>query len=492
MPVPQQENSEQNDSSLGKVLHSGAATAISTLLPAAITFMLNRRVNTAGMTAAQKNVAKRIREQGLARTETPTDSKILQAVRRNPLLRYMQYGTDKVYRNPWAGSYVPRKYKDVGVVMDPGIEIPRNQMRRGPTQYVGNDSSKPVLIGAGEKLKEVKRKGTNEARSIADSKFQEAQLFNRYAPGSLPETMSLGDVPLGRALTPAQKIVAMRDRLAKQYDGKFIIKRDNDSQSANAVLSDSTPMLDIYDKYSRIKRKQPLNDSGLTIEKLEHALKTKDQSTYQSMLNDAGDYQKYRVIKDMLKAPANAVGQRRAEIKPLGTFDNAARKMRGSGTNTEELRIHTMGDQVLPASSSRNGPISAFSQMMGYKPQYLSDAENFVQSTIKKLPKRQTNNRMFAMDVARTQDGGFKIIESNPNGHSGYLHQTTPAGSIGQAINSHRLVSSLQGRGTVALSGARALGAGGLGYGALTAARQVVPEPQEDKPIDPITPIATT
>lgn len=218
-------------------------------------------------------------------------------------------------------------------------------------------------------------KGESRAfrRAFADGdKATEAALFQRYAPGSVPLTTRMSDLP---APMFGDRLKAYEAHLEKLFPNGYVIKTTTGAGTGG---------------------KFPTNAHGLA-----------------ETLAAGGP--EADVLKVLLRNPSKVVAQERIPIQQGNILDKLWGALRGT-PSTREMRVHVFNGAVAPTLTlPRFSPFAAVSTAA-----QATEAENFVKDVLAKLPGKFQKGT-FAFDVAPLAGGGFKIIESNPGYTSGFL-----------------------------------------------------------------------
>lgn len=257
---------------------------------------------------------------------------------------------------------------------------------------------------------------------IGDDKLYEGQLWNKHAPGAMPETYgSVLDIAPDIFKHPEDTRPAkLQAHLRKKYPAGFILKPRNDSQ---------------------------LGDNLLT-----------HRDDFQELLLQPEGKGKY--LRKMLAKPDEFIAQ---EALPLAH----ERKMPGYARidNTHvpiEYRVHALEGQVIPELTDK--------RWLGIDPRSHSDEIAKMHAAVQKhldtVPTRYNKGTTLGLDVAQLEDGTHRIIETNPGGQSGYL---MPDYSKIPTLIGHRLYRTITGRDSPAMAGAKGLAAAGGAYGLIRA-----------------------
>lgn len=432
-------------------------------IPALIAYFLARRP------VRSDAVARAIRSQGLLRHIPKADifkGKGVVTKRLADIANYLQYGTSHLGAGEGA---VPSKAKRIKEVLF------------SPMSKARLFHKAPITLGS----------GNAPVRGLED-KAIEAALFAKHAPGAMAETIRVSQLPkavLG-IRNQAKRLDAIQAALKNRFPKGYIIKGVNEAQTAGQLLTEKDNLRRILllnratGPNTPIKLERGVLDILMrkpeTITKNELMRLPVDQRA--QILRSVPHFTPMKHIRGILKRPNRLIVQERLPIEKTNIVDQLLGSVIGKEIlPAQEFRVHTIGSRVMPgATTHRFGPATNILMALGYKPRMMREAERFAAKQMKKLPKPYAENRFFALDVAKTPKG-YKIIETNPEGYSGFLHPIRFKADPFSAIASHRLVSHLQGRKTVPLALANAVAAGGLGYGGLATSRAVTNASGEKK-----------
>jgi hypothetical protein len=434
-------------------------------LPALLAYLLARRINTAGMTRAQKALASQIRNKGFAREILPKDRF------RNPLLNYLQHGTNKVVVPTTTRSGKPRKIREV--LFSPFQDTP---------EFVQGSQT----LGTGAPIE-----------NILD-KAREAKLLHRVLPKDVGETIRATEIPrrIRSIRSPLERASALQAWMKRRFPKGYIIKGVDESQTGGSLLTDKDDLRKVMQRSILSNRKpmpvmRTLLDrlTGMRPELTQHELERMAESARAVIMRRLPGLTGEQHLRMISKAPEEIMIQRRFPLKDLNPIDRLLTRLTTGSPPKAEMRVHTIGTRVLPTiTASRHGTLSALGDVIGLRGRETREAERLVARALRRLEKtnpKYVKNRAFSFDVGLTPGGKPKIIEANPEGFSGFLSPTDqfslPFDPLA-ALRSHRFVSELSGRKTVPLALARAGTAGvggGVGYGAL---RALQPTPQSELP----------
>jgi len=185
------------------------------------------------------------------------------------------------------------------------------------------------------------------------------------------------------------------------------------------------------------------------------------QQRWASLLR-GGDPEHARWVRDVLKNPQKYVVQEyipiakeRALFVKTPKSGGKARKIQLGRTVPYEYRVHVVGGKVVPGASLHRWAVGR--EVNPFRRREIREMEAFVQDTLNKLPRKSRGVPM-AIDVAKLKNGGWKIIEANPGGESGFLIPDVTK-TVSKAP--HAVYKAVTGRSSKAEASAKALGAGG-------------------------------
>jgi hypothetical protein len=186
------------------------------------------------------------------------------------------------------------------------------------------------------------------------------------------------------------------------------------------------------------------------------------QQKWSELLKGKGDPEHARWVQDTLKNPKDYMFQEYIPIAknkamfatPPKSAGKVGRNIKIHGDVPSEYRVHVFGGRVVPGGSSHRW--AAGQEMNPFRRKEFKEMEKFVQDNVDKLPKSRTGVPM-AMDVAKTTDGKWRIIESNPGGESGFL---IPDKSKTLTMAPHAVYKAVTGRSSKPVAAATGLAAG--------------------------------
>tara|TARA_B100000745_G_scaffold300554_1_gene255230 strand:+ start:17096 stop:20380 length:3285 start_codon:yes stop_codon:yes gene_type:complete len=306
-----------------------------------------------------------------------------------------------------------------------------------------------------------------------DDKLEEANILKKV----IAKTVGVGDIMKKYNITTKTPDAGKRlqDAFRKELGDKFILKpRDGYATPGGSLPTHKT-------------------EPNLLMKMLQGKAGDKNVANYEKTWNKPDQFVA-QVRHDLAKnSPIerfvdNFMNQYEGAERPLGrSLYNAVTGKSpvhhfsvGSGGHKREWRVHTTGGKVVPYATSGRG------SMLGMLPWWTKNKSLAEQAAQKMLDKFPANIRKssFGLDVAKTKDGRFVLIESNPSNFEGAsgLMSPGPASitSRGDAIESAvmgRLPAHIKAQRQLKATGAAggAAGAGMVGMGMLTPEQQPNP-----------------
>lgn len=320
-------------------------------------------------------------------------------------------------RTLWAGGgdVVYKKNLDAarkgGVVKIPGAV---RHYRRDGIDFVRGD----VNLSANPATRALYKRLSND-------KWEEYKLFSKLAPGSMGRSEHLPVVlrRLGYDKVPAdpagrQKMfAALQEDLRARYGKGFFLKDVLSADTGGHFPTDKDDFLKM------LRRKDP---------------------------------ESRRVFDKIVADPRSAMVQERLPIEQASWLGRLKSRLLGERAATKELRVHVVNGAVLPGMT-----VPRFDPMMRLTGRHhMRGADAFAAKLMRRLPAKYRDGS-FAMDIAPIQGGGYRLIESNPSGVSGFFNpKWNPLGGFAM----HKAFTGQHSR-PVAAAGAAALGAVGAGAG---------------------------
>jgi len=433
--------------------HAGTTAALyggGFALPALATWLLTRRVNTAGFSPRQKLMARLAREGKMGISVDPGED-----VARSKWKNWIQYGgitpvdqnkaipahIKAVYAPDVTNSPLPRSWKRKGVVP---LELPHKSLR-------------PLA---------------------ADDKALEAEFFKKYAPSSIPKSITFKNLKLRG--TPSERAVQLQEILTSRLGKKWVLKHSKDFQTVGSLVTNKTNFERLIQKYQHLKSNQPIPGIELSSRQLARYRKN-DPQAYVDYINNRKGYQQFERISRILKNPRTGLGQQMEELQFPDIAPRRTRLKRQLNkvlpermqlddtqyiaAEPREYRMNVVGGHLTGSTSPRHAAntLGDYFDLVSpiQRPEYRR-MHDFIRKTIKKMP-RHAREQSYAFDVAPLANGKFKIMEANPLSQSGFLFDPHPKPNKinwGHAWNMHRAMGAVQGRATPLIAGTAATAAG--------------------------------
>jgi len=231
-----------------------------------------------------------------------------------------------------------------------------------------------------------------EISKVLDHKYVEAAFWEKYVPGAMPKTKTLRDYS-NTKMSPKE----LRSQLNSQFPKGWVIKGvwDNATQ-AEFLITDETDLETEIKKYKD-------NQKGFIeyMQKLQKEYGASNPDLFVRKLRERPEFTGYRINK-FLKQPELSIVQEKLKIQ-------------------EEFRVEVIAGRVLGDSST----IPRYQYEYPNDDSWLQDpnikrVEAFTQEVVDSLPP-EFRGMTFGMDIAVLKDGSIKMIESNPQGNSGFL-----------------------------------------------------------------------
>jgi hypothetical protein len=248
---------------------------------------------------------------------------------------------------------------------------------------------------------------------IENDKWEEAKLLMKYVPEAFPTTVNIADVLQGLRLPNAttqlptrQKLLTrLSQTLRERFPEGFFLKPVAGFNAVGTFPTEKSDFASIYEAYLRDVKPQ-----------IEKRLREThgDTDTVHLELKNLPNYSG-RVLEDLLERPQSVI----AQAKIQGAVGSIVRTPQGPKALLAEYRVHIVEGRVLSGATQ-----TRWEDARGATQDALTGVDAFAQSVIDRLPP--TLRRMcFGMDVMRTKNGLYQVIELNPGGESGYLYPDT-------------------------------------------------------------------
>gem|GEM_PF-1258172 len=231
-----------------------------------------------------------------------------------------------------------------------------------------------------------------ELSKVLDHKYVEAMFWEKYAPSVMPKTKLLGEMT-----TDKIKPKDLRGLLNKEFPNGWVIKGvwDNATQADFLVTNET----DLEEEIQKYKNNQV--DFIKYMQELQKDFGASNPDLFVRKLRERPEFMGYRINK-FLKSPELSIVQEKLSIQ-------------------EEFRVEVISGRVLGDGST----IPRYQYEYPDNDNWQNDpnikrVESYAQDALDKLPP-ELRGMTFGMDVAVLKDGTIKMIESNPQGNSGFL-----------------------------------------------------------------------
>ena len=442
--MPEQtKDKPENRSKLKAILASPYFLPAATILPAVLSYVLQRRIKPQATPEAEA-LARRIRKGGLGVTIDPTATKNV-----NPLAAALRYGT------PHAGP--PEKLpNNLETIVYP---FPTEWQNEG-SRAIGNV---PAFAGSKSKLDEI-----NHIR-------------NTVGPGAAPYSVSAAEhvTPYYMFRKPEEQLAFAERRIRQKHRAGYALKPVI-TLGKTVPMTHAHNLVDEYNKLYTFSHRDPIPEfealrpwlrehpvphlkelaeakNGLNLYNIMTQLKaTADPELLGQILKHAPEGMKNPIMAQALvHAPETMFVQDWVDL-------------------VGEYRMHVYNGRVMRRTTvPRHDRLKGVLALAGHKSNFERQLEDQVeQNILGKMRPEDTHNRMMSMDVGVKADGTPIILEANPMGWSGFLAGRGTA-AVPSAINMNRFVSELSGRETVPLAATKAVLTGMAGAGAAYGAQRL-------------------
>jgi hypothetical protein len=429
---------------------------------------------------------------GLARMRRLADPK------KYPILRKIQeesggklFGTSLDTRDPKELSRMERLYRKLTDINEIDITDPKQlkKLREEGGAYWDwrtDDVPSGVVnpaIGPGKDAKTQSKMW--DLMQDMENKGIEAKVLQKHAPGTSPRTLDVFELAQKYNLpdlsedTPRKQLGKVlkqyQDAMKKEFGEGYIVKQKRYGAASSGMFpTEKHDLPELYEAWDKNLRKQYEFDSDISDDAMELAKKYRTKDEFRG-----------KTIDDMIAD--NAIIQERLPLEEY--TGRTAEKMRAAGqAPSKEYRLHVIGGKVIPSMATP--------RYYPRDPRFIAEmwrarkAAKWAQkNVIDKLPLEH-RSLSYALDAAPLQNnGGFRVIETNPGAASGLLD--TRKNPFAQ----HQLHKVITGRHTRPMAAMIGLGTGvgtaGAGYGAraMYNARQNVGGgdalPQQEAPATP-------
>ena len=442
-------------------LGGGAATS------ALAAWLLMRKGSLKGFNPRQRRIANMIRKGQFG--VVVDDPAYEAAMKMSPWARKAQYGTPHVLAHSMPTKSIP---KSVKIVYQPDVAyspLPRSWTRRG--------------------IKPLEEPSSAIKPLTKDLKTYEAEFFNRYAPWAIPKSVVLKGTKLKGS--QAERARQLREVLNTRIGREWVLKHSGDYQTAGSLLTEKTDFGKLVEAFGKRKGSWKVPGTGHTLQQIRRLERT-DPQRYIDVMRKNRKLMQYERLRKILRQPGSGLGQEKLQLiekkrrvssqtpysqRLLNFLSPKSSKTRYT-KQPKEYRVHLVGGHVMPATAPRYWTGIGPEMLAPVSPALTKetrDLHQFAKRVLKSLPAK-ARQASYALDIAPIKGGGFKIVEANPLGYSGFLFPVHPQPKVpwshGWMMN--RVVSGLQGRPTamtaapgVALAGLGGLGAAGLATTAL-------------------------
>lgn len=440
---------------LKTTLMAGGSFAI----PAALTYLLSRRVNTAGMSRAQARVAEQIRERGLGLTVMKDD------VPRDKFWKWLQYGGQKVFpQSKKTLNWLPPeqvakiKKKDLGAILSGEYILPSTKRtavldaKTAPNPWL-EDKWKEYTMA-------LKRMGGIKTERVSDV-FKDLP-----EPSLIAGPGKESGLPLER-----RRANQLIEALSKRYPKGWIVKPVGGASTGGSLPMTGTNFKKLFKRFGKLEPTTKVPGTGLTPLEIDR-LESQDYDAAVAAMYGNPNYRTYRHLMKAVQEPEKSIVQPLIKLKRSNPVDNwyAGEKTFGRGPG-KEFRVHALGGRVILGTSfPRFSALGYLKGLAGFADAETAGAESYVSKLLKKMPKKY-RNQMYGFDVGLSSKNKYFPIETNP-GFSGYIWGSGDREEdIPSAIAMNRLISAVQGRATVPLALMRSALAGTAGLGSYGAYR---------------------
>ncbi len=232
--------------------------------------------------------------------------------------------------------------------------------------------------------------------TVLENKYVEAKFWQKYAPGAMPKTTLLSDIV--SAKRPVDEVLSL---LNKEFSKGWVIKGTYDNNTdAKFLITNDTDIKGELAKFEASKE-EFLEYLAQMKQEYEHT----DPDLFNEKLKARPEYNGWRINR-VLKKPFRGMVQERLDLDIEYRVEVVAGKVLGR-ESTVPRYYYADGLDELPSdywSRDKNLP----------------KVEKYAQEVVDQLPEH-LKGMTFAMDVVVLKDGTTKLIETNPQGNSGFL-----------------------------------------------------------------------
>ncbi|MBU6376633.1 MAG: amidoligase family protein, partial [Bdellovibrionales bacterium] len=229
-----------------------------------------------------------------------------------------------------------------------------------------------------------------------ENKYVEALFWQKYAPGTMPETKSLGSFEESRK--PQQLV----ERLNRDYPKGWVLKGAWDLGSEKDIITEKTDIVGELKKYDPVafeKRRQQL------LKKYQGYGDVAPEYLQSELKKDPG-YKGWRLSK-LLEDPELVMVQKKVPIRREFRVEVVSGKVLGGGSTVDRFKyMYEIGADGLKMKDYRAPSAEDFKKV-----------EAFAQKAVNRLPP-ELRGMPYGMDIAILENGKMAMIESNPGGNS--------------------------------------------------------------------------
>ncbi len=232
---------------------------------------------------------------------------------------------------------------------------------------------------------------------IQDNKWEEAKILMKHVPDAFPRTENLAKLLASNGFQRAQAsdLTWIQKMLQERYPRGYFLKTVSGFFSAGNLPTEKTDLVNVHRKF--VKDVKPLLEETLA--------RTGDITETHLELMGLPNYEG-RVIDALLEHPETVIIQEKIDVViSRGVVD--------------EYRLHVADGKVIRGATQHRWDDARLVTR-----ESLAEVDRFAQNALDRLPPAM-RRMSYALDVMRTRDGGFQIIELNPGGESGYLYPET-------------------------------------------------------------------
>lgn len=393
----------------------------------------------------------------LRRRRLSNDPRIraIQEASKGKFTRIMQYGNEADISTPrkWLDRMLLAGGGDVRYMPDIQDALDRTGKKKfnieGAVRHYKRTGDKHV-VG------DVNLSATESGRAIYDKlrndKWKEYEYFNKLAPGAMGQSEHIPDVlkRLGYKSVPSDQagkekmFSALQEDLRKRYRKGFFLKDVNSADTGGQFPTDKHDFVNLFRRPGDVESAGP-------------------QRTLHKIIEHG---------------PQSAMVQERLPIEQ-GSLLAKLHGWRHGELSTKELRVHVINGAVFPEMT--NPRFDSMMKLTGRH--HIRNANTFAQDLVNRLPKEH-RNASFAMDIAPVAGGGYKLVESNPSGVSGFFD---PRWNMTGGLQMHKAFTGQHSQMASGLgaAGAGAAAAAGIYGGNRLMQNRVAEPPPEDQRIAP-------